>query len=78
MTADERPIRNTQEATMWSDLTVEERHDIVPLCPHCSGELTRIYARQLSATLLSKRFVYFCPHCLKTLGVTHRKGMLVN
>ncbi len=51
----------------------EERNDITPVCPHCNSPVTLVQCRQLSS-VFGKRYVYFCPHCLKVLGVSHRKG----
>jgi hypothetical protein len=51
----------------------EERNDITPVCPHCQTALALVQCRSL-ASFLGKRFIYFCPHCLKVLGVSHRKG----
>ncbi|MDD8030736.1 MAG: hypothetical protein PHQ25_01905 [Acidobacteriota bacterium] len=51
----------------------EERHDLSPICPHCSTALTKILYQQLKSTF-GRRYVYFCPHCHKILGVSHRKG----
>ena len=59
-------------------LPVEERDDFRPVCPHCDAELERLLARKLSASMLSKRLVYCCPHCRKVLGVTHWKGLLAS
>jgi ribosomal protein L37AE/L43A len=54
-------------------IAIEERSDIDPICPHCEKIITTIYMR-LIQSFLGKRYLYFCPHCRKTLGVTHRKG----
>ncbi len=54
-------------------LPVEEKNDLYPICPHCGQELHKIFCRQLES-FLGKRYIYFCPHCRKTLGVSHRKG----
>jgi glutaredoxin len=54
-------------------LICEERNDIVPICPHCQTALDRIQCRRLSS-VFGKRYVFFCPHCKKVLGVSHRKG----
>lgn len=51
----------------------EHRDDLDPLCPHCSKELRTIYIKPMES-MLGKRYVYFCPHCLKVLSVSHRKG----
>ena len=51
----------------------EERNDIVPICPHCEAKLEKVYCRMLSSTF-GKRYIYFCPACLKVLGTSHRKG----
>ncbi|HNR69660.1 MAG TPA: hypothetical protein PKN24_16555 [bacterium] len=54
-------------------LPVEEKNDLYPVCPHCGQELKKIFCRRLQS-FLGKRYIYFCPHCRKTLGVSHRKG----
>lgn len=52
---------------------LENKEDLQPICPHCSTELITIWMQLLRGTL-GKRYVYFCPHCRKVLGVSHRKG----
>ena len=51
----------------------EERNDITPVCPHCQAALSVVQCRSIGS-FLGKRFIYFCPRCLKVLGVSHRKG----
>jgi uncharacterized protein with PIN domain len=50
-----------------------QKEDIVPLCPHCNAQLQVVYHRELESKF-GKRYIYFCPNCHKTLGVSHRKG----
>jgi uncharacterized protein with PIN domain len=54
-------------------MILENKEDVEPVCPHCLSELRSIWMRELKG-VLGKRYVYFCPHCRKVLGVTHRKG----
>ncbi|UCG33980.1 MAG: hypothetical protein JSU68_04950 [Phycisphaerales bacterium] len=54
-------------------ITVEQRDDVQPVCPHCQNELRVVWQRGLSG-MLGRRYVYFCPHCRKVLGISHRKG----
>jgi hypothetical protein len=54
-------------------INVEERDDVVPLCPHCGQSLDELWCRALKSTF-GRRYVYFCPRCRKVLGVSHRKG----
>lgn len=54
-------------------IPTEEREDMVPLCPQCKAELRTVYYRRLSS-LFGKRYIYFCPSCRVTLGVSPRKG----
>jgi hypothetical protein len=54
-------------------LQVEEKNDVLPICPHCAKELTKIWRRGLES-FFGKRYIYFCPECKKVLGVSHRKG----
>ena len=50
-----------------------EKEEISPLCPHCNESLNQVWCRELS-TVFGRRYIYFCPHCRKVLGVSHRKG----
>jgi hypothetical protein len=52
-------------------MELEAKNDVHPICPHCSTEL-RILWMQMISGLLGKRYVYFCPHCRKVLGISHR------
>ena len=58
---------------MSDRITVERRDDMQPVCPHCENELRAVWLRELSGTF-GRRYVYFCPHCRKVLGISHRKG----
>lgn len=44
-----------------------------PVCPHCNTTLKDIWFKALSSSF-GKRYIYFCPHCHKVLGISHRKG----
>jgi hypothetical protein len=59
----------------WRSIVIaaEKRDDVTPLCPHCKAELVSVWYRQI-ATMLGRRYIYFCPACHCTLGVSHRKG----
>jgi hypothetical protein len=50
-----------------------EKNDVSPVCPHCNQTLLSVWCRGLTS-FFGKRYVYFCPHCRKVLGVSHRKG----
>jgi hypothetical protein len=54
-------------------MEIEKREEIDPICPFCQQLLKKLYLKELHG-LLGKRYVYFCPHCHKVLGVSHRKG----
>jgi len=54
-------------------LEMKEKNDVSPLCPHCSQTLEELWFKELRAKL-GRRYVYFCSHCRKVLGVSHRKG----
>jgi len=43
------------------------------VCPHCEQEISTLNARKIKSPL-GVRFIYFCNHCRKVLGVSHRKG----
>ncbi len=49
--------------------SVVKRDDLVPLCPHCGGELAQVYMKTKGTGFVEGRnVIYFCPHCLKALG----------
>lgn len=52
---------------------VEEREELLPVCPHCEKELSSLHSRLLTGGM-GRRYVYFCPHCSRVLGISHRKG----
>jgi uncharacterized protein with PIN domain len=54
-------------------LELESSPEIDPICPHCSTPLRKVLCKGLRG-MLGRRFIYFCPHCHKVLGVSHRKG----
>jgi hypothetical protein len=54
-------------------MELEEKTHVDPLCPSCATVLKTIWYKELRG-LLGKRYVYFCSHCQKVLGVSHRKG----
>jgi len=54
-------------------INLKEKSEVTPLCPHCNEAVTELWFREIS-TILGKRFLYFCSHCKKVLGVSHRKG----
>lgn len=63
---------------MTNPIQVVEAPMVQPICPHCEQPIDRLGERRLSASILSRRSIYFCPHCLKVLGVSHRKGLLAS
>jgi uncharacterized protein with PIN domain len=54
-------------------VSLERKEDVRPICPHCEAELEKVWMQELEG-VLGKRYVYFCSHCRKVLGVSHRKG----
>lgn len=54
-------------------IELQERNDVTPICPHCEKDLKVVCFREIRAWL-GRRYLYFCPKCRKTLGVSHRKG----
>ena len=66
---DEPPVRKLERNMVGIIETRGER----PICPHCETELRTLKAEKIKSSL-GVRFVYFCAHCRKVLGVSHRKG----
>jgi len=57
-------------------IELEERDDVVPLCPHCGGQIRKLAFQELRG-FAGRRYAYFCPDCRKVLGVSHRKGFFM-
>ena len=53
-------------------ITIDDS-EAMPICPHCEKELRSISTKTLPGKM-GVRLVYFCSHCRKTLGFSHRKG----
>ncbi len=51
--------------------TVVKREDLVPICPHCEEPIAEVYVKSRGAGwfLFPSSSVYFCPHCMKVLGI---------
>jgi uncharacterized protein with PIN domain len=47
-----------------------------PICPHCQNPITKIYSTEIRG-ILGRRYIYYCSMCLKVLGISHRKGLLM-
>lgn len=55
--------------TTAAPFTVVYRDDLTAVCPHCSHEITEVYARRKGAPYIEGRtLMFFCPHCRKVLG----------
>ena len=57
-------------------ITLTKADDVAPLCPYCNAEIKTILYKEIYGTF-GRRFLYFCPDCRKTLGISHRKGLLM-
>jgi uncharacterized protein YbaR (Trm112 family) len=62
---------------MKSNLRLERKEELRPLCPHCRKQLDSVSSRELVGGFWGKRYIYFCPGCRATLGVSHRKGFFM-
>ncbi len=54
-------------------IELEDRDDLSPICPYCDKEIRKILETKVNSKL-GVRYLYFCEHCQKVLGVSHRKG----
>jgi len=58
---------------MAKGIKVTEKDDLTPICPFCNKELSEIYFKK-HGWGIAKIGLYFCPHCLKTLGAGYAQG----
>ena len=54
-------------------MELQRKEDIDPICPHCQQPLKTAWYTGLRGAF-GRRYVYFCSHCHKVLGISHRKG----
>lgn len=54
-------------------IEIEEQYEKYPICPFCSTRIVKLHLHAIRS-FLGKRYVYSCSHCLKVLGISHRKG----
>ncbi len=54
-------------------IAIEEQFQKDPICPFCSAQIDKLYAREIRS-FLGRRYIYYCSKCLKVLGLSHRKG----
>lgn len=54
-------------------IEIIESTEETPVCPHCERDIFRILAKKIRSAL-GVRYLYFCNHCRKVLGVSQRKG----
>jgi len=57
-------------------IAIEERNDVSPVCPHCKAELRVLWFQEIRG-VFGRRYLYFCPQCKSSLGVSHRKGFFM-
>jgi len=56
------------------ELRLKLETQALPRCPHCKKDIEAVSYSELRGGFFGKRYIYFCPSCLSTLGVSHRKG----
>jgi len=49
-------------------LKLEERDDLLPLCPYCEEPLEKIFFHKIRDAMTGRRLAYLCPHCQRLLG----------
>ena len=50
-------------------IAFEKNEQVIPICPHCKKELTKVQFQQIKGDL-GKHRIYFCLQCRSTLGVS--------
>ena len=56
------------------ELKLRLETEVLPKCPHCKKNITEVAYSELHGGFFGKRYIYFCPSCQSSLGVSHRKG----
>jgi hypothetical protein len=58
-------------------LTLKLDTQSLPKCPHCKKNIDTVSYNELHGGFFGRRYIYFCPGCRTTLGVSHRKGFFM-
>jgi hypothetical protein len=56
------------------ELKLRLETQVLPKCPHCKKNIDEVAYSELHGGFFGKRYIYFCPSCQSSLGVSHRKG----
>ncbi|MFH1700227.1 MAG: hypothetical protein ABIE07_06535 [Candidatus Zixiibacteriota bacterium] len=57
-------------------MTITERGDLLPKCPFCEKEINQLFSKSKGIPWIEgKNIIYFCPHCLKVLGIGQSRMM---
>ncbi|MEE9442983.1 MAG: hypothetical protein V3V99_10000 [candidate division Zixibacteria bacterium] len=57
-------------------INLTAREDLLPKCPFCEKETTELYTKSKGIPWIEgKNIIYFCPHCLKILGIGQSRMM---
>ena len=61
-----------------SEVKVIKAENEDPICPHCNEKLKSVKAKAFKTGWLSvtEKYVYFCPHCDKVLGIGQSAWMV--
>ena len=58
-------------------LTLTRDAESLPKCPDCKKDIDAVSYTELYGGFWGRRYIYFCPGCRSTLGVSHRKGFFM-
>jgi hypothetical protein len=59
---------------MQTNLKLTAKNDMNPKCPFCEEEITEIYYKTKGLGFIKgKNIIYFCPHCLKVIGLAQSR-----
>ena len=54
-------------------LEIRDTPNETPICPHCEKKLNSVNCRKIKSGF-GARYLYFCDHCKKVLGISYRKA----
>ena len=57
-------------------IELKEHKSEKPICPHCDHPIADLWFQELKG-FFGRRYLYFCSHCRKVLGISHRKGNIM-
>lgn len=59
------------------NIQINRDRQTLPICGRCEKNIDTVSYRELHGGFWGRTYIYFCPGCKSTLGVSQRKGFFM-